>query len=146
MPEDNKDPELKDPQISITKDMRQLYDQVRESVPQFKNVENKEFFMFALMLGYHNGLRVPIKTQDFHANGFFREKNFTDQERAIFYAIAIEAEKNIEVISNMKQVIKIAQEYAQGGYAHIKKMVFDHGSMENKLSDLLLGYLEKSSA
>jgi len=143
----SKEAELKDPQISISKEMRALYDQVTEDIPQFKNMENKDFFMFALMLGYHNNLRIPVKPQDLHGNGFFREKNFTPNERAIFYAIAIEAEKSVDVLLDIKQVIKIAQEYAQGGYKSIKKMLFDsHGSVESKLSDLLLDYLEKTPA
>ena len=144
MPNENKVTVLKDPQIYVTKKMRKLFDQIKEDIPQFKTMVNKEFFMLILMLGYHNSSRIPINPKDLHENGFFREIQFTNQERAIFYAIAIEAEKNIEVIKDIRQIIKITQEYAQGGYDYINKIVFNsHGSLENKLSELLLPYIEK---
>ena len=42
---------LKDPQIYISKEARTLFDNMKRNLEEFKNFDNKDFFMLAVLFG-----------------------------------------------------------------------------------------------
>lgn len=143
MKSDQIEVDVKDPQVYVSKKLRDELDKLK-SRPEFEGLDQKDLFFFALILGYSNSSRLQIPAGDFTQSGYFREKNFTDEERAVFYSIAVEAEDTIDVLGDIRKVIAIAEEYANGGCKYIKEFVYDgSGSLDSKLAEMLLPYIEK---
>lgn len=117
---------IKDPQIFITKEARELFDNIKRSFTEFRQFDNKDFFMLAVMFGYENGVKKPLKPADTEKSGFARERYLLDTDNAVLKAIAISEKKDLEVIGDIKTIYAIAEEYANGGIKFLKEFVFDN--------------------
>jgi len=115
------------------------YERLKQRDSPFANSQNKEIFLAALVIGYHEGGRIELKNKE----GYFRTEYLTDEERALIKAIAVSAEGTLNVLLDDQKVYSIAEEYATGGITLLKARVFggDYGSYTKKLeSELLRAY------
>lgn len=80
--------------------------------------ENRELFMIALAYGIKNDLRIPIEQKE----EFVRREYLRQDEWAILYSIAY-AKLGVEKISDLKEIFKIAEEYAHGGIKLLKDRI-----------------------
>jgi len=117
--------DLKDPQLFISKDARKLYDDFKAEREEFKQMDNKDFFMLALVFGYLNKRKKKLENKDKTESGFFRLRNLTEEEAGLLKAIAITESKDIGVINDIVQLITISEEYANGGISHLKEFVIE---------------------
>jgi hypothetical protein len=91
---------------------RDLYSKVEKEV--FSNQllnERKNQFLFALSIGFRNEIRAQLETRE----GFFRSEYLLPKDVSLINAVAIYATDSIEILSNIKEVYRIAEEYAHGG-------------------------------
>jgi len=107
----------------------------------FTGSQNKEIFLAAMMVGYHEGGRVELKNKE----GYFREEYLTDEERALIKAIAVSTEGDLNVLLDEQKVYSIAEEYATGGIQFLKAKALggEYGSYAKKLESEMLRTFEK---
>ena len=117
---------IKDPQIFITKEAREVFDNIKRSFTEFRQFDNKDFFILAVMFGYENGAKKALKPADTEKSGFARERYLSDTDNAVLKAIAVSEKNDIEAISDIKTIYAIAEEYANGGVKYLKEFIFDN--------------------
>jgi hypothetical protein len=124
-------------------DKRDLADfsRLKQKDSPFANSQNKDIFLAAMVIGYHEGGRIALKNKE----GYFRVEYLTDEEQALIRAIAISTEGNLGVLLDEQRVYSIAEEYAAGGIQLLKARVFsgEYGSYVKKLESELLRTYEK---
>jgi hypothetical protein len=101
-----------------------------------KDRKNRELFMMAMMIGLSKGSRLPLKKRE----GFFLAKELDDQQQYIIKAVAVqEKEGELEILKDMREVYKIAEEYANGGIHILKDTVVgeEPGTVATKLESIL---------
>ena len=140
---------LKDPQIYVSKEARELFDNMNRC-DDFKGLENKDLFMLAVIFGFIKGdhgrknLAKAQRTQ----SGYTRERYLTDSDNALLIAIAVFEQGELELLgkSNTPTVYSIAEEYANGGINDLKKFIFDNpASFVKKFAKLLRQHYKKMS-
>jgi hypothetical protein len=141
---------MKDPQIYISKEARELYDNARMRFSEIKNLDNKDFFMLAVIFGFSKGtaFRKPLLNQDRTKSGFTRERYLTDLDNAILKAIGIAEKSELELGSGIRisDVYSLAEEYANSGIDEIKSLLFEQdGSFLLKFSNFLLEHYKDES-
>ena len=135
---------IKDPQIYISKEARKLFDNMQSTLDEFKQLENKELFILALVFGYLNDKRKALHAQETEKSGFTRERYLGDQDNAILKAIAIGHNEDITLITDIPKVYSFAEEYANGGIGYLKEFVFDNpASFIKKFAALLKDEIDK---
>jgi hypothetical protein len=115
------------------------FNRLKEKDSPFSNCQSKDIFLAALVVGYHEGGRIPLKNRE----GYFRTEYLTDEERTLIKAVAIATEGDLNVLLDEQKIYSIAEEYATGGISLLKARVFsdEYGSYVKKLeSDLLRTY------
>jgi hypothetical protein len=103
----------------------------------FYKRDNKEIFIMAMVYGFSNQKRKPLKEK--HSGGYFRVEYLTDQEKTLMKAVAVKATGNLEVLLDPKEVYAIAEEYASGGIDYLKSEVFGRhqGDYTKRFGELL---------
>lgn len=115
--------------INIDKKDRKLYDDKldNEELLRFSGRggrrTRKEQFLFALAFGFRNKVKRPLESKE----GFFLIKDLHPEDEALLNAVALYDTGNPEVLSDRKEVFKIAEEYAHAG---IKLLVDKIESLE----------------
>jgi len=119
------------------------FNRLKEKDSPFTNSQNKEIFLAAMVVGYHEGGRIELKNKE----GYFRTEYLTDEERALIRAIAIATEGNLNVLLDEQKVYSIAEEYATGGISILKAKAFseEYGSYVKKLESELLRTYQKNA-
>lgn len=105
----------------------------------FTGNDNKDVFIAAMILGYHEGSKIELKSKE----GYFFSDNLKPEELALIRAIAVSEEGSLNVLLDEQKVYSIAEQYATGGVNLLKNKVFsgEYGSYAKKLeSDLLRQY------
>ena len=115
---------IKDPQIFISKETRQLFDTLKDQLDEFKQMDNKDFFMMAVMFGYSNDMKKKLEHSSKTESGFTRERYLSSEDNGVLKAIAIAEEKDISIVADIVRVYSIAEEYANGGASFLKEFVF----------------------
>lgn len=112
------------------------FNRLKQKDSPFANSQNKDIFLAAMVIGYHEGGRIELKNKE----GYFREEYMSDEERALIRAIAISTEGNLNVLLDEQKVYSIAEEYAAGGIQLLKARVLsvEYGSYFKKLESELL--------
>jgi len=116
---------IKDPQIYISKEARELFDNLQDQLDEFKQMDNKDFFMLAVLFGYLNNKKKKLEHASKTESGFTRERYLSAEDNGVLKAIAIAGEKNIEIVNDIVRVYSIAEEYANGGISYLKEFIFD---------------------
>ncbi len=136
--------ELKDPQIYISKEARFLFDNMKK-LEEFKNFDNKDFFMLGTVFGYYYEKRKPMKKSDRTQSGFTRERYLTQTDLDLLKAIAISEENDISLAKKIPDIFSIAEEYANGGIKHLKEFIYDNpADFLKKFNSLLYKTREKT--
>ncbi len=116
---------VKDPQIFISKGARKLFDNLKEQLDEFKQMDNKDFFILAVLFGYLNNKRKKMESSEKTESGFTRERYLSPEDNGILKAIAISTTKEIEIINDIVSIYSIAEEYANGGINYLKDFIFE---------------------
>ena len=116
---------IKDPQIFISKEARQLFDNLRKQLEEFKQMDNKDFFMMAVMFGYLNNKKKKLEHSSKTESGFTRERYLSVEDNGVLKAIAIAGDKDLSIVNDIVYVYSIAEEYANSGISYLKEFVFD---------------------
>lgn len=120
------------------------FNRLKEKDTPFAGSQNKDVFLAAMVLGYHEGARIQLKSKE----GYFMKSYLKDEELALINAIAIAEDKNLSVLLDQQKVFTIAEEYATGGIQLLKERVFggEYGSYAKKLESDLLRTYERAAA
>lgn len=116
---------------------RKDFERLKKPDAPLAGKENKELFMMALIVGYNEGNRIPLKDK----YGFVRLEYLSEKEDAIIKSIAISEEGGLDVLLDKDKVYTIAEEYASGGIKLLKSQVMGkiHGDymkwFESKIID-----------
>jgi len=127
--------------LNIRKSDRKDYDRLLEKDSPFAGKENKDLFMMALIIGFHEETRVKLDRKE----GFFLLYHLNDKENSIIKAIAVAKEGDLNILLDKKKVYSIVEEYAAGGIKLLKDKVFSggYGSYIKKLESELIDEFER---
>jgi hypothetical protein len=115
------------------------FNRLKENDTPFAGAHNKEVFLAAMIVGYHEGCRIEIKGRE----GYFHEKDLSKEDAALIRAIAVAEEGELNVLLDKQKIYSIAEQYATGGISLLKAKVLsgEYGSYAKKLeSELLRSY------
>ena len=117
------------------------FNRVKEKDTPFAGAHNKEIFLAAMVIGYHEGCRIEIKNRE----GYFHEKDLTRGDAALIRAIAVAEEGGLNVLLDKQKIYSIAEQYATGGISLLKARILsgEYGSYAKKLESELLRAYEK---
>ncbi len=101
----------------------------------------KEQFMLALAFGFKNGVSDEID----QPKEFFRREYLRTEDEALLYAVAIKAKGELDLLSDLEAVFKIAQEYAHAGIRLLADEIAgtSFGSFEKKFEKSLFEIFEE---
>lgn len=127
------------------KDKERFYDALlRKGSPlgRHNGYQNKDVFLLAMCVGFKEKNRQKLSKRE----GYFLDKDLSNEERALLYALAVSEEANLEVLLDRKKVYSIAEEYANGGIPILYHKVFDEsfGSFEKKFEADIVSFLKKT--
>lgn len=107
-----------------------------EKYPPFKGMKN--LFMLAAFIGYLLEKWVPLGT---NSRNIFARTVFKEDDMSLLRALALAKTGNPEVLTNEKEIQRIAEGYANGGITMIKVQVEDApGDRVENLVNLLLNW------
>lgn len=105
-----------------------------------KKYDRKDEFIFAMAFGFIHNFQLPLKKKEFMT----RQSYLKDRDEALMSALALKTTGNIEVLSNRKEIYKIAEEYANGGIRLLSEELSSKpGNFEKKVEKLLLDIYDK---
>ena len=108
--------------LYIKKGDRKIYDKVLGRGSPFYGMDNKIPFLISMLIGYQEGIRIPLGS---NKDGWIRVDYLDDNEKYIIQSIAIETEKNLDVLMDINKVYEIAEEYASGGLKLLQDEIFN---------------------
>ncbi|MDV0442322.1 hypothetical protein [Methanorbis furvi] len=80
--------------------------------PFFAQKSNSDLFLFAIAYALKNGLpRKPLASRD----GYFRTDYLKEVDEVLLKSLAVYDKKSIDVLENEKEILQIAEEYANAG-------------------------------
>nr|WP_295161841.1 hypothetical protein [uncultured Methanobrevibacter sp.] len=122
--------------IYIEKNERMRYRVLREKLG--KNVLNVDVFSLAMVYGYMNNLRIPLKRKE----GLFRTISARDNFYSLLTLLYInEKDEFPKNFNDLSEAVIIAQEYANGGLKLLEDEVNkDEYNFSNKLSSIILKF------
>ncbi len=85
-----------------------------------KDAPMKEVFIYSMTLGYRNKIRVPLRKR----KGSIPSATFKGDEPWLIKSIAVAEQKELETLLDIKTIVNIAEEYANGGIALLYDLVF----------------------
>ena len=91
----------------------------------FKDLGLKDIFLYALALGFKDGARLQINKR--RAN--IRLQYFNEQDEWLLKVVAISEAQNLDILTKPKDIINIAEEYANRGITLLQT------KMNNELGD-----------
>lgn len=127
--------------IHVEESHHPLYVALRESrekekYPPFR--EMKYLFMLAAFIGYHQERWIPLGT---NSRNIFARTVLKEDDLSLLRALALARTGDPEVLTNEKEIQKIAEGYANGGITVIKEQVEDApGDRIENLVNLLLNW------
>jgi dnd system-associated protein 4 len=117
--------------INIDESVIEIYDSLRtETIKNAVDIEeapfvtNKDIFMYAVCLGYQNGVRKKLPSGK---KSTIRREVFTENDLAILEAIAIADIGDVKVLANWGEILTISEEYAHTGILRLKELLLDQG-------------------
>jgi Skp family chaperone for outer membrane proteins len=118
-----------------------MFNSLKEKGSPFVGARNKEIFLAAMVVGYHERCSIELKTRE----GYFHEEDLTREEAALIRAIAVAEEEGLSVLLDKQRVYSIAEQFASGGISLLKANVTsgEYGSYAKKLESELLRAYEK---
>ena len=133
---------LKDPQVYISNEARTLFDSIKK-FPDFQKFVNKDFFMFAMLLGYYQKKKKSLKRSERTESGYARERYFANEDMEFIKAVAVSETGDLRVIESVPAMFSIAEEYVNGGISFLRDLIFENPADFVKK---FAGYLRKNLA
>ena len=125
--------------LFIDRDDRIIYTKTLKNETFFKNKENTDLFLFAMLTDYKNKASLEIENPD----GWVRIDTIKKPEDwALIDSVALSVSGSSDILANKAEVYKIAQELAHGGIKLIENMILStqHGTFwkqyEKKLFEM----------
>jgi dnd system-associated protein 4 len=139
---------LKDPQIYVSKEAKELFENMKRRFDDFRSLENKDFFILAVLFGYAKGSRgrKKLSAADRTGSALTRERYLKDRDNVLLKAIAVAEQGDTEFLKrdNIADVYAIAEEYANGGIDELRRFMFDDpASFTKKFASLLRDHYGK---
>lgn len=127
------------------KDKDKFYDKLlgkSSPIGRHNGYKNKDIFLLAMCLGFKEKNRQKLSTRE----GYFLDKDLSNEEKALLYALAVSEEGDLKVLLDRKKVYSVAEEYANGGIPILYHQVFDEsfGSFSKKFEADIVGFLKKT--
>jgi len=116
---------VKDPQVFISNKARILFDNMKR-LSDFQKFDNKDFFILAMLFGYHKKKKKPLKKTDRTQSGYARERYFSSEDMEFIKAISISETEDLRVVENVPKMFSIAEEYVNGGFEPLKEFIYDN--------------------
>ena len=109
--------------IRVEKKKREKeYDEISNSPHSpFRDALFKDIFLVAMVIGHRRGIRSPLKGP-YH--DLFRASVLSSNEEWLIKSIAIAEKGDLDVLLNDKEVLKIAEEYANSGILVLYDIIF----------------------
>jgi dnd system-associated protein 4 len=93
----------------------------------------KDVFMMAMVIGYNAPRRLPLEKRQM----IFKTSAFTSQEDVpILRAVALGPTGNAQILLDDNEILTIAEEYANGGFATLRRQILDRPGVP--LNNLIL--------
>lgn len=89
-----------------------------EILNEMAQVERIDQFLVAMALGYNLGSKTPLKG----TRSLILESSITEKHLDLLNIVAIADTDNVKIISNRKQVFKIAEQYANTGIKYMQNI------------------------
>ena len=89
-----------------------------EILNEMAQVERIDQFLVAMALGYNVGSKTPLKG----TRSLILESSITEKHLDLLNIVAIADTDNVKIISNRKQVFKIAEQYANTGIKYMQNI------------------------
>ena len=90
------------------------FNRLKDRDSPFAGSQNKDVFLAAMVVGYHEGSRLELKQKE----GYVREEYLSPEDLALIRSIAVSEEESLNVLLDKQKVFSIAEEYAAGGIKH----------------------------
>lgn len=100
------------------------YEEIRNSTRSpFKGMEMWVIFLNAMMMGYRKKIRTPLNGT---RHDLFRALTLGSEGEWLIRSIAIAEKENLDILldENEKEVLKIAEEYANAGIVVLHDFIF----------------------
>lgn len=101
----------------------------------------KEVFMYAMALGFNNKLLTPLSRK----KGSIPSNTFSDNQKWLINSIAISKVNSLEALVDVENVVRIAEEYANGGIDDLYDSLVVHvsGDSYKAIDNAISEYLRK---
>lgn len=122
--------------VYVDIDNKHYYDDIRF----IQGYERKDQFLFAMAFGFINDFHPPLKRKD-----FITRTSYLKNDMPIINALALLISNgDVDILSNRKEVFKIAEEYANGGIQLLSdEKRFKYGTFEKSLEKILVDIYDK---
>lgn len=121
--------------LHISQKFEKMIAEARSYDVFFKELENKNIFFLALLIGYSKKIKLPLGKKE----GFVRAEYLNETDDALLKAVAVADTKGIKVINDLTKVYAIAEEYANGATEHLRALIFDDpASFTKKFAAMLM--------
>ena len=103
--------------------------------------QRSELFLYALALGRDSGLSLPLK----NSHGLFRTETLSYSDMAVFRAVhyATNEFERPDELCNVNETIRIAQEYANGGFQLLEGELNDNLESFQKANEIVAALSDK---
>lgn len=102
-------------ELAVDKSNHKLFDDLAsEDMSPFskRDAPMKDVFLCAMAIGHHNKVRKPLKGG---RKGSIPSGTLNDEEKWLIRSIGIAEKKDLEALFDIKEIVTIAEEYANGG-------------------------------
>ena len=130
----------------IEAEKHELYELLTDDSKKISPFHGKNFadvFIYAMTIGFHKKLRLPIKKR----MGSVNFSALKDMEWVI-RAIAVSETGELNILKNKHDIANIAEEYANGGIEYLRKLIYEeepgeaYKRMEAELRTLLAPFTD----
>lgn len=97
---------------------------------------NKHLFILSMSLGFKKDRYFPLKSGEKHSGGYCRVESLSEEDKSLIRSIALCKEKDLNILSDPKQMYQIAEGYANGGIPILKELVTQNGNFFINLTNL----------
>ena len=113
--------EIDFPDVAYDKGDQEFYSSLvaEDSSSIFKKKDRVDVFMYALALGFNARKRLPLVKKAANLN----PSAISGDERWLMRSIAVTDTEDLNVIKDHKEVVKIAEEYANAGIIILRDMI-----------------------
>ncbi|MDA7990634.1 MAG: hypothetical protein MPK30_05995 [Gammaproteobacteria bacterium] len=122
------------------KDIENFYSAIKGAISEngsiFYQKRQIDIFMLAMAIGKEKNNRVKLKSE----SNSIRRDALTEREMWLMCSVALDEEKDLDVLGDPSRVVKICEEYANGGIHNLISMHRMPGVLEpfeDSLDDLL---------